>query len=49
VFLGAQCNFLPNLDSNFLRYCSNILKVWWTVLCGFCSKFRTFSNSERFL
>ena len=33
----------------FHRWCSNILGVWWDILCGFCLQFTPFSNGERIL
>jgi len=41
---------MPKLEVlNFASYCSNILKVWWKVLYGFCWKFTWLSSSERIL
>ena len=33
---------------SFPRLCSNMPKVRWLMLCGFCSKFRTLFSSEKF-
>ena len=32
---------------NFAGQCSNILKVWWELLHGFCSEFTSLSSSDR--
>jgi len=35
--------------SNFHEVVSNIQKVWWEVLYGFCWKFTSLCSSERVL
>jgi len=51
--LHFRLHFLPAMSIlellTFARECSNTLKVWWEVLCGFCWKYTSPNNNERIL
>jgi len=47
IFSVVICNEFELLS--FPRYCRNILKVWWKMLCSFVGNIHILFSSERIL